>query len=329
MFDSAKYVQLTNQRAFENGPPEDVVFHQAPGEGSRREFKIQNSRALNRGSYVDVGVHLVSPDRSSKQNMLFHFHDFFELIYVHTGSLRNEIDYTEQVQLDKNHVLLLNPNARHRLLCDDPQAVIFNLMLSRSFVEHTLLSLFDEDNLIFYFFLNSIYGGDRIRSFLYLPLNPAVEQRIQCIIKEHCDRQPLCQQMIAANLLMLFGEFARLHKEELDVESELLAQSSDIGDILRYLRLNFATATLASTARKFNYSESYFSRMIKRQTGKRFTELLSEIRLETACNYLKNSDLPVEKISEIIGYQNPANFFRLFKKHLATSPKDFRRQYRE
>lgn len=329
MFDVAKYVKRTNQRAFENGPPEDVVFSRSPGENSRREFKIQNSRALNRGCYVDIGVHFVPSECSANQTMLFHFHDFFELVYVHSGTLLNEIDYTEQVQLDKNQVLLLNPNARHRLLCNDPNAVIFNLMLSRSFVEHTLLSLFDEDNLIFYFFLNSIYDGDRIRSFLTLPLNPTVEQRIQCIIQEHCDQHPLCQQMIAANLLMLFGEFARLHKEEIDEESEQLAQSSDIKDILRYLRLHFSTVTLSSISKKFCYSESYFSRMIKQKTGKRFTELLGEIRLETACNYLKNSDLPVEKISEIVGYQNPANFFRMFKKSLATSPNDFRRQQRE
>lgn len=79
----------------------------------------------------------------------------------------------------------------------------------------------------------------------------------------------------------------------------------------------------------FNYSTSYFSRMVKRNTGCNFTELLVKYRLELACRLLRESRLKVGEICEIIGYRNLEHFNRQFRKEFDRTPTQYRREHRD
>lgn len=85
---------------------------------------------------------------------------------------------------------------------------------------------------------------------------------------------------------------------------------------MRYLQEHYADATLEHAAAYFNYSTSYFSRMVKHNTGCNFTELLVKYRLELACRLLRESRLKVGEICEIIGYRNLEHFNRRFGRNL-------------
>ena len=45
--------------------------------------------------------------------------------------------------------------------------------------------------------------------------------------------------------------------------------------------------------------------------------------MERAIVLLKNTDLSVEKISEMLGYATAENFYKSFKKYFHTSPREF------
>lgn len=326
MFDVEYYSELVNRRLREGGDPgkENSLDGILAEIEQRGEFHIRDSARLCRGLPIDINLHDQNAD--GPHVAYPHYHDFFELIYVYRGEIGNLVNRRVEVTVDPSHVLLMNPNARHVLRAGREDSVIFNLLLRRSFIEDTLLNLIGADNAIFHFFLNSIYGEQEMRDFLFLPVNEEIQAHIHSIIREHCEEKPFYEQMIVSNLVLLFGEFARIQKQQADSESTQLAAEGKLPDILRYMKLNYAAVTLQSAAAHFNYSEAYFSRLIKKQTGKSFTEILSGIRFGTACNYLKNSSLTAEKISEIIGYQNVGNFFRAFKRIYGVSPSDFRRQ---
>ena len=98
--------------------------------------------------------------------------------------------------------------------------------------------------------------------------------------------------------------------------------------IMRYLQEHYADATLEHAAAYFNYSMSYFSRMVKQNTGCNFTELLVKYRLELACRLLRESSLKVGEICEIIGYRNLEHFNRQFRKEFDRTPTQYRREYR-
>ena len=67
-------------------------------------------------------------------------------------------------------------------------------------------------------------------------------------------------------------------------------------------------------------------KFIKQTSGKTFSELLTQIRLEHAEKLLKNTALSISDISFDIGYENPETFIRNFKKMYKKTPAVYRRE---
>lgn len=66
---------------------------------------------------------------------------------------------------------------------------------------------------------------------------------------------------------------------------------------------------------------SYISRLVKRATGRSWTELLQEKRLMRADELLLRTRLPVSEIMNLVGYNNSSYFYRLYTQRFGLSPK--------
>jgi AraC-like DNA-binding protein len=62
--------------------------------------------------------------------------------------------------------------------------------------------------------------------------------------------------------------------------------------------------------------------------GTTFRSLLSEARKRHADELLTRTDLPVEEIADRLGYENPANFSRAFRRAVGKTPTQYRAQAR-
>lgn len=71
-----------------------------------------------------------------------------------------------------------------------------------------------------------------------------------------------------------------------------------------------------------NVSTSTLSRHLAAQ-GTTFRELANEIRHERACQWLREGQLRVADVAELLGYTNPANFTRAFKARAGVSPAQY------
>lgn len=70
-----------------------------------------------------------------------------------------------------------------------------------------------------------------------------------------------------------------------------------------------------------------FCRFVKRETGKTFSEHLNQYRIQHACTLLRQSPDNVMEICYACGYNNPAYFFRQFKKLKRQSPMEYRKSF--
>lgn len=94
--------------------------------------------------------------------------------------------------------------------------------------------------------------------------------------------------------------------------------------ILKYVRANADNVTLETLAEEFNLSIPYLSRYIKEKSGKGFSDILTEIRMQRACSLLRGSSIPIAQVSEKVGYQNVEHFTRQFKKIYGCTPSEYR-----
>lgn len=101
------------------------------------------------------------------------------------------------------------------------------------------------------------------------------------------------------------------------------------GKILRYIQENYRTVTLSDTAKHFNYSEPYLSKMIKDIIGVSFANILQEVKLKEACHLLATTDISMNEISSMIGYKSQVYFSRVFKRKLGVTPFEYRRMHKD
>lgn len=98
-------------------------------------------------------------------------------------------------------------------------------------------------------------------------------------------------------------------------------------DAANYMFENYQTVTLRSLADHCGYSESYLCRKFKAGTGKTFSTIMREYRLDRAQKLLQETDLKLEDICESIGYSDTTQFIRDFKKKYGQTPGKYRKSF--
>lgn len=95
--------------------------------------------------------------------------------------------------------------------------------------------------------------------------------------------------------------------------------------IKAYIEQNYEKdVSLDTLSRQLNYSNTYLSRLIKKNCGKNFTDLLLDCRIRHAKELLKNSELRVHQIANAVGYGDVSYFIQIFKKKAGVTPSDYR-----
>lgn len=85
--------------------------------------------------------------------------------------------------------------------------------------------------------------------------------------------------------------------------------------------------TAAMFADELHLSPRYLSDLLKQETGKTAMDLIQNFLVTEAKNLLNQGDLTINEIANLLGYENPPYFSRLFKKETGISPSLFRGQH--
>ncbi|MBZ4664903.1 response regulator [Mahella sp.] len=101
-------------------------------------------------------------------------------------------------------------------------------------------------------------------------------------------------------------------------------KGEDIISIVKnYINENYKDATLEDAAKIVYINPYYLSKLFKQKTGKNFSDYLTEVKMAKAALFLKNPLYKVYEVGDMIGYKNPKNFARAFKKYYGKSPSEY------
>ena len=134
-------------------------------------------------------------------------------------------------------------------------------------------------------------------------------------------------------ILTYDGLFAWLKQEIIGKYQEFasrkeIAEKKPIRQAKQFIYDNFAHGlTLESVSDHIGFNPTYFSSFFKKETGKNFSEYLTELRMKHAKHYLISSDREIADIAEAVGYSDVKYFSKLFKKSAGISPSEYRKLY--
>ncbi len=109
-------------------------------------------------------------------------------------------------------------------------------------------------------------------------------------------------------------------------QNKSLQHGKLIERIQQYIQENYMNSGLGLSriSSEFHISEGYVSSIFKEQSNVNFGDYVENIRINKACQLLKENEHTISEISEFVGYNSVQSFRRAFKRVMGISPKEYR-----
>ena len=149
---------------------------------------------------------------------------------------------------------------------------------------------------------------------------------------------PMIEKILDANTLTLANEIRRVGYLYDLLSTMIDAQNSAKGErrydysnetyvehALQYISLNYSKhIKVNDIANDIGINRSYFTSIFKKAFHVSPQEYLMNYRFQKAAELIKSTNLSIQDISNLVGYENPYNFSKMFKNFHGTSPKNYR-----
>lgn len=176
------------------------------------------------------------------------------------------------------------------------------------------------DSTLFHFFVEpqtNKFSDEYIH--LSVTKNHTIRTILELMMMEYADKQEDTQHILKSMLQTLLLEIARRYRtEKSGTAAKTLAEQ-----VIDYMNDHSDVVTLKDIAAHFSYHPNYISTLLHKETGKKFTEILLEKRMERAVLLMRNTSLSLEEISALLGYSNHSNFYKVFKEYYGMTPRNY------
>jgi AraC-like DNA-binding protein len=253
----------------------------------------------------------VCSDKSTRE--VYHRQDFFFLNFAYEGDY-NAVSYNEghNIVVHEGECYIGQPFSGYAIRGSEKHDIkIVGVHIRKNIFFRDFLPVLSSDGRLFRFFLepekNMLSDKVIIIDFGTARLFRAT---LEMMCLEYADKRDDTQAVLRPMALALLMQIARQYKREFsEPEKESLPDR-----IIQYMSEHTDTVRLKDIAEHFGYHPNYVSSLFHKEYGKTFSEVLAEQRMERASLLLKNTELTVEEIASMLGYTEPADFYKAFSK---------------
>lgn len=256
-----------------------------------------------------------------------HLHNFFEVNYVFSGRCTAVFE-NQRIEMTAGHTCIIAPMSNHEIIIDDPDTVVFNIGMKKESFECAFRPIMLQNELIATY-LRTILYQKNMPNYLYIPAENTEEMKSQLkqITCESRIFNPYVQSIAINRIGIFFCLILKNYQHTIHLQGRSNPSiQEEYMTLLQYIQNNYASVTLESVARHFSYNKTYLSRLISKLTGKSFSQTITELRMNNACNMLLYSDLKISEIADRCGYETLDYFSKVFKKQFQISPAAYRKQ---
>jgi AraC-like DNA-binding protein/mannose-6-phosphate isomerase-like protein (cupin superfamily) len=301
---------------------------------SDEEQNILNGSGVDMNVYSDAHKNMVDAKKLLGETSLIsirahtrfaafprHRHDFVEIMYVCKGSITHVVG-GKKITVNTGELLFLGRNTWHEIMPAGKDDIAVNFLVRPAFF-HTAFDMMDEQNILSDFIINSLAGEGTADEYLYFAVADVlpVENLVENLVYALCHREEARGKIneVTMGLLFLYLMHFAARAESGGGAPRALALRA-----LGFIDENYSNATLCQFADQNDVPVYTASRIIKKQLGMSFQQLLQEKRFTVAQQLLRTTKLPVTEIVALVGYDNTSHFHNTFQKKFGMSPQQYR-----
>lgn len=259
---------------------------------------------------------------------LLHWHEEAEINLVRKGCASYQIDQST-CRGEVGDIFFIAPNTLHAV-----HPISDCAMESDTLIFHFQMLGYGSPDQCTLSFLRPLFCGTVTPPAKISPSHPSYPLFLACLEKLFAcvkQRQPYFELELKEHLfhflLLLYrtGDIIPAkHTPAVVTNTDKIKQS------LQYIQDHYTEAiTIDQLAQLCHFSKPYFMNFFKCAVGMSCMNYIIQLRLRTALEYLKITDLGIADIALECGFNNLSNFNRLFKERFACSPREYRRQNKE
>lgn len=250
---------------------------------------------------------------NSSEYIQLHFHYYFELFYVTSGTLTITFESHELV-LKGNDLLIIPPRVLHVVKSSSEGIMRYNINFN-----------IEKNGIKSAFKLYEKLTSALHKPYVFFNNVPTVDNTLS----------NLCAAIVQNNkytISMHFHEFiiAILGiSDELSVPALLDAAAFDsnmtrIYKIHNVINRNFTSKlSIKQIADMLFLSTRQVNRIIQQYYGKTFRELITQMRMNAASALLSETDMKISTVSAKVGYNSVRGFYTAFRKYYGCLPSEY------
>lgn len=252
-----------------------------------------------------------------------HFHPEYELNFISNGKGVRRIVGDSMEEIDDIELVLVGPNLVHG----------WELHHCNNKEIHEITIQFHDD----------LFGSKMLSRRIFKPIKDMFDRSNYGIVFSKKISLELNERIKAISkidsidyfmeLISILQDLANSRNQKLlstfSSQNRLFENSDKLKRVYEYIQENFNhKITLSEISEIINVSPVSFNRFIKKRTGKTFIEYTNDTRISYATRWLIETDLSISEIAFKCGFNNIANFNRVFKKVKDCTPSEFREEFK-
>jgi AraC-like DNA-binding protein/mannose-6-phosphate isomerase-like protein (cupin superfamily) len=308
---------------------EERAILDGSGEVSRDIYSSTPGFVVNARKLLPPGSLIVVRTHTRFIHFPAHTHNYVEIVYMYSGETTHIVGGEHRVTLKPGEFLFISRGAAHEILAADEGDIAVNFIILPRFFDKAL-SMMEGKNILGDFIAGSVTGHGPGVNYLHfrtgdvLTVKNLAENLIWSLTNKENYQYSINQSTMGLLFQHLLNNTDKLSQAP---EDSAGYEHTVVMDALRYIEDNYTEASLSEYAERARLPLYQLSRMISRQTGKSFKEILLNRRMAQAEFLLRATRMPVEEIIPTVGYENTSYFYRVFKERRGMTPRRYREKY--
>ena len=250
-------------------------------------------------------------------------HDFWEMVYVDSGEVLIDADKSRHI-LKRGELIFHKPNEFHTISSNQKTPanvfVISFATASKSMVYFRNRKMLLPEHLRPYIKTLMREGAETFA----LPFNNPSLRELTLKESAPFGGQQLIRTTLEQLLILLVRSQEQRSKNPHIFPDKESMDNHLVNAVLQLLNNNiYGTITVDEICRKLNYSKAYLSKIFNRTCHCTIIEYYTNLKINEAKKLIRENTYTFAKISEMLCFNNPHYFSRVFKKVTNMTPREY------